>query len=637
MKRIFQFLSFFLLLFGSAQVSAQTINYKQINIQGQLLGASFETTDFEFLVIKLDGDTLYRESHSSVPMSAEGSFTLAFGAGVFLAGEEEDLDQLNWLTADRIELYHVGGGVRYLQGQFNLQAVPYALHSLYLIKAPYTSELEDVGELTYEEGDFFQFNGISYMLGIDELGDTANFVWNADTVLFADTAWFAYNNDFADTAYFAYYADSANYALNFPYVPAVDTSHFVDSAAFAYYSKGNWSINGDLGLTDSHFVGSILEESLIFRTNSNKRLQLGTDFEVNNNFPGDGFRINALSKGLLFAPNVNPGVAEIPGAYVYFEGVSNSFHGGSSVGLIDTLKGDYSFAFGENVGTNGTYSTVFGYNSFGDTAYFGGTTPYPAISSFAIGRNCRVAHMGVAIGDSAIADYYRNIAIGKNVISTSQSSGFAIGNNIYVTGATSWAMGHNLTAMGHFATVIGANASTQTKKGGFLFGDLSTTDTVKSVADNQFIARAAGGVIFYSSGDLSMGVELLPGAGSWSMISDRAKKRNIQLLCATDFQTKFDSFDIYQWNYIGQTTLHIGPMAQDIYGQFKVGELNYYINMIDADGITLLGIKMIYDRLKSLPSSTEINQLEEEINNEKESLDAIEQRINELYEELDRH
>ena len=44
--------------------------------------------------------------------------------------------------------------------------------------------------------------------------------------------------------------------------------------------------------------------------------------------------------------------------------------------------------------------------------------------------------MSVAIGDSAIADYYRNVAIGKKVISTSFSSGLGIGNNIYITGAT---------------------------------------------------------------------------------------------------------------------------------------------------------------------------------------------------------
>src|SRR5690606_3608798 len=123
-----------------------------------------------------------------------------------------------------------------------------------------------------------------------------------------------------------------------------------------------------------------------------------------------------------------------------------------------------------------------------------------------------VAHMSVAIGDSAIADYYRNVAVGHKVVATSQSAGLAMGSNVYTSGATSWAVGHNLTATGNFATVMGTNASTGTRKGGFIFGDLSTTDTVISSSDNQFIVRADGGVIFYSSGDLSMGVELLPGA-----------------------------------------------------------------------------------------------------------------------------
>ena len=59
---------------------------------------------------------------------------------------------------------------------------------------------------------------------------------------------------------------------------------------------------------------------------------------------------------------------------------------GSNVGPIDTLKGMYSFAFGENVGTNGTYSTVFGKNTFGDSAYYDPITPYESISSLRLGE-----------------------------------------------------------------------------------------------------------------------------------------------------------------------------------------------------------------------------------------------------------
>jgi len=360
-----------------------------------------------------------------------------------------------------------------------------------------------------------------------------------------------------------------------------------------------------------------------------------TDGNVNNGSEGNGFRLNA-KKGILYQTNDNPGLTEIDGSYLYFDGETNSLHGGTSTNPIDTLKGIYSFAWGENVGTNGPNSTVFGKETYGDTALFGGAlTPFASISSFAAGRKCHVAHMSFAIGDSCIADYYRNIAVGRKAVSTTASAGLAMGNNVLVEGATSWAMGHNVQATGHFSTALGTNASTNNFRGGFVYGDNSTTDTVKNTAKDQFMVRAAGGYIFYSSSDLTMGVELAPGGGSWSMISDRTKKRNITRLAPLSYNKMFDTLQVFSWEYKGQTTAHIGPMAQDIYGIFDVGEVPHYINMIDNDGIAFLGIKMLNEKVNNLSTIEDLDEKANEIEREKESLEEMERRINLLYEELD--
>ncbi len=631
-----RFVCLFALLLLSAGCFAQVENFKWINVQGQFIQTAGTSTSFEFLVLSTENDTLYREGHNDVAISSEGSFTLAFGNGLFIAGLHATFFDLDWTLVDRIELYHTGDS-RYLQASYTLFAVPYAFHSRSLGTKPSVPNLLDVLPGDLVENSYLKFDGINYYLATAILSDSALFTYFSDLSGYTDTAWFAYNHDFADSAVFSYFADSANLALNTYSVLFSDTAAYVDSSSVALTALGNWSIVGnELGI-DTNFLGSIIEEDLVFRTNFNKRLILGTATEVTNNFPGIGFSMFVPAKGALFTPNTSLGVSSIDGAYLYFDGATYSFHGGSSDGEIDTLKGIYSFAFGEDVGTNGTYSTVFGKNTYGDTALFAGTTPYSAISSFALGRNCRVAHMGVAIGDSAIANYYRNVAIGHKVISNNQSAGLAIGSNVIVKGATSWAMGHNLTATGNFATVMGTNASTLTKKGGFLYGDLSTTDTVVSLVDNQFMARADGGVIFYTSGDLSMGVELLPGAGSWSMISDRSKKMNSVPLAPLYFKSHFDSLPVFSWNYIGQTTRHIGPMAQDLYRLFKAGEKEYLINMIDADGITFLGIKYLKMRVEEAPDEEEIDALEEELRKEQEAQADMERRIKELYEKVDTH
>lgn len=615
------------------QIQAQEFNYNRILVQGQLPESGASETDFEFLVIGVEGDTLWRESHNAVELSVEGAFVLEFGAGTFIQGTTINFYDVNWLNAEHVEMYHIGGG-RYLQGSFFVQSVPYALHSLQVSQPMSTTNLVDVGSDPYETDAVLKFDGINYNSFIEELSDTLHFAWFTDTVTFADTVWFAFNNDFADTAWFAYFTDSSWFAFNAGLANWADTASFVDSSNYVLSTVGNWSISGNTVVYDTLFVGPTVAESFILKTNNSPRFVFDNADATHANFPGPGFRFNG-SKGLLFTPNTNAGLSEIPGSYLYLDGFSRSFHGGTSDNPIDTLKGNYSFAWGENVGTNGTYSAVFGKDTYGDTSIYGGGTPYEAISSFAAGRNCHVTHMGVAIGDSAIASYYRNIAIGKNVISGTASAGVAIGNNILVAGATSWAVGHNLTASGHFSTILGANASSDSKRGGFVFGDLSTTDTVVSIANDQFVARAAGGVIFYSSADLTMGVELLPGAGSWSMVSDRNKKRNIRVLNGLDYAETFNKLPVLSWNYIGNSTAHIGPMAQDIYGLFGVGEKPYYINMIDSDGITFLGIKMLAGELESVPTTEAIEGTNQEILNEKAKLDALEIRVNELYEELD--
>ncbi|MFT5820842.1 MAG: hypothetical protein ACI8ZM_002090 [Crocinitomix sp.] len=615
-------------------LNAQELNYNKINVQGQLMNATMSESDFEFLVLSITGDTLWRESHSSIPLSEQGSFTLAFGSGTYIAGEISDFHEMNWLDVDRVELYHFGDS-RYLQGSFEVQAVPYALHSLYLANAIKTSDLADVDDVEYIAGQTLWFNGTGFSFGMITVGDTAEYAWVADHVIFADTAWYALNNDYADTANFSYYSDSANYATYFNHVINTDSAAFADSANYAFSSTGNWSIDGDSDLDETHFIGPTVDESFIIKTNNLPRFVFEDDFSTHNNFPGDGFRIGTTN-GLLITPNTNPGLDEIDGSFFYFDGETRSIHGGTRTEIFDTLKGAYSFAWGENVGTNGSYSTVFGKDTYGDTAYFGGDAiPYHSISSFAAGKNCHVAHMSFAFGENAVANYYRNVAIGKDVTANVASAGLGVGNNIVVEGATAWAMGRNLTANGHFSTVIGSNASADSRVGCFVYGDNSTTDTVRNTANHQFMVRADGGVIFYSNAGLSMGVELLAGAGSWSMISDRNKKRNISLLTPLDYSAEFDSLNVLSWNYIGHNTIHIGPIAQDFYSTFGVGEKPYLINMIDSDGATFLGVKKLNEEINNQPKAEEVEAIEKELENEKAKLDAIEQRINELYEELD--
>jgi hypothetical protein len=139
-----------------------------------------------------------------------------------------------------------------------------------------------------------------------------------------------------------------------------------------------------------------------------------------------------------------------------------------------------------------------------------------------------------------------------------------------------------------------------------VWGDSYDTDVISSASD-QFTVRASGGVRFFTDAFLSTGATLAAGGGSWASISDRNVKENVTPVRGEDILTKLAEIPIAEWNYISQddSVRHIGPMAQDFYAAFGVGEDNRHITAIDADGVALAAIKALYQRNLELEAQIE--------------------------------
>ena len=60
------------------------------------------------------------------------------------------------------------------------------------------------------------------------------------------------------------------------------------------------------------------------------------------------------------------------------------------------------------------------------------------------------------------------------------------------------------------------------------------------------------------------------------------------------------SIPVESWNYKSQdaSIRHIGPMAQDFYAAFGLGEDNKHITTVDADGVALAAIQGLYELVK---------------------------------------
>jgi len=188
-------------------------------------------------------------------------------------------------------------------------------------------------------------------------------------------------------------------------------------------------------------------------------------------------------------------------------------------------------------------------------------------------------------------------------------------------GAHNSAAGDYSFAAGYYAN---ANAN-----GCFVWGD-STEAYVECNNDNRFIARASGGVYLYTSGDLSTGAYLAAGSGTWTDLSDRDLKDNFTPVDGQAVLASLAEIPVTTWNYKAQDAAirHMGPVAQDFYAAFGLGDSETGISTVDADGVALAAIQGLYQL--SQEQAARIQALEEENASLQQRLDDLEARVTAL-------
>ena len=83
--------------------------------------------------------------------------------------------------------------------------------------------------------------------------------------------------------------------------------------------------------------------------------------------------------------------------------------------------------------------------------------------------------------------------------------------------------------------------------------------------------------------------------GVWTNASDRNLKENFVPVTPAAILQKIDALPLTEWNYKNEdpSVRHIGPVAQDFYSIFGVGNSSTSISTIDPSGIALAGIQAL--------------------------------------------
>jgi hypothetical protein len=101
--------------------------------------------------------------------------------------------------------------------------------------------------------------------------------------------------------------------------------------------------------------------------------------------------------------------------------------------------------------------------------------------------------------------------------------------------------------------------------------------------------------------------------GGWTCSSDRSLKDNLTELDGSAVLAKLMAMPIYQWqpkNGPNAKLKHIGPMAQDFYAAFGLGDSDKSIGMQDAEGVALAAIQGLHQLMQEKDAKIDAQQRE---------------------------
>ena len=182
-------------------------------------------------------------------------------------------------------------------------------------------------------------------------------------------------------------------------------------------------------------------------------------------------------------------------------------------------------------------------------------------------------------------------------------------------------------ATGEASTVVGGSGnSADGDEGTFMWADSTNADFF-SDGPNRFLVRASGGTAIYSDVGLTMGVTLVSGGSAWAAVSDRNLKENFAEVDTRAVLDRLAETPITTWNYKSQNDAirHMGPMGQDFYAAFGIGEEETRITTIDADGVALAAIQGLHQIVQE--KECELDELRKEKHALAERLAALERSV----------
>jgi trimeric autotransporter adhesin len=243
---------------------------------------------------------------------------------------------------------------------------------------------------------------------------------------------------------------------------------------------------------------------------------------------------------------------------------TNSLFATVSGGLGNRAQGYASAVAGGDVNFSiGTWSSVGG--GFANQAT-GGSATVPG------GESNHAANTGATAlgGSNNLASGIRSVTVG--------------GQSNLASGALSVAIGNQARAMHDYSFVLGGNTNGPTDSSG----------------PSTFTAFAQNGYYLYGGTTAGKACIYVPDNNNgWQCTSNRNAKTNIVELDGKSVLAKVAAMPVASWSFIGgEAFRQIGPMAQDFFAAFKLGNDEKSISPMNMSGVALAAIQGLNQLVK---------------------------------------
>ncbi len=349
------------------------------------------------------------------------------------------------------------------------------------------------------------------------------------------------------------------------------------------WTADGWSLTGNAGTTPgTNFLGTTDNQSLELRVNGSRALLIQHDSSGRPNIIG-GHSENGATAG-VYAATIGGGGGSSSPNWVYDD---YSTVGGGTNNMAGSNDGATESATGATVGggsgnsASGAHTTIAGGNvniASGNWATIAGGSGNTASGLYA-----------------AVPGGNANTASGNWATVAGGSANTAGGLYAAVPG------GIDNLAGGNYSFAAGRHAKTNAA-GAFVWADSNDFNFAPGVA-NAFSARTTGGFRIYLGIDGTGGTTwqcTVYNGGSWGCSSDRDVKENFQPVNGQEVLQRLMTVPITTWNAIGTdpAVRRMGPMAQDFYAAFGLGDDDKVITTGDLDGVALASIQGLYQMVQ---------------------------------------